>query len=179
MLCGAITWSRYPSVIQRSKLLEVSLTGRENVAETNREFEKSASPVAWHVRSWCNVLQLTWCPDCNKYYTKCYCTNCYTIICPSHEHSCEWGDRHTEVTYKSCATTPTHFLNFRLWNFFISLFWHVGFWNDLKVFGKSVDPSHRVYMYFIHSEEPVRTTCIFLWCVLFAVLKIFKTFNIL
>jgi len=49
-------------VIQRPKLLEVSLRGKENVAKTTREFESSASPVAWHVCSWCNILQVTWCP---------------------------------------------------------------------------------------------------------------------
>ena len=62
MLCSAITWSRFPHVIQRPKLLEVSVRGRENVAETANEFRSSASPVAWHVCSWCYILQLTWCP---------------------------------------------------------------------------------------------------------------------
>ena len=61
MLCDAVTWSHCPRVIQRPKLLEVSLRGRENVAETTREFESSPSPVAWHICSWCSILQLTWC----------------------------------------------------------------------------------------------------------------------
>ena len=77
----AITWSHCLHVIQRLELLEVSLRGRENFAETTPEFESSASPVAWHVCSWCSILQLTWCPDCNKYYTKFYCTNYYTKMC--------------------------------------------------------------------------------------------------
>jgi hypothetical protein len=61
MLCGAITCSRCPHVTQRPKLLGVSLRGRENIAEITHEFESSASPMTWHVCSWCNILQLTWC----------------------------------------------------------------------------------------------------------------------
>jgi len=45
-----------------------------------------------------------------------------------------------------CTRTPMQCLNFRLWTSFISLFWHLVFWNGFKVFGKSVDLSYSVYM---------------------------------
>ena len=137
MLCSAITWSLFPHVIQRLKLLEVSVRGRENVAKTTHEFGSSASPVTWHICSWCYILQVTWCL---------WLLQILHTICPSHEHSSEWDDRHTQGIFKSCATTTRQCLNFKLWTFFISLFWHLGFWNGFRVFGKSVDPIHCVYI---------------------------------
>jgi len=62
---------------------------------------------------------------------------------PSDEsHLQFWVKWHTYLRYFQimCATTPRQCLNFRLWTSFMSLFWHQGFLNGLKVFGKFVDP---------------------------------------
>jgi len=64
-----------------------------------------------------------------------------TVTCSS-----GWGDRHTGGIFKLCATTPRLCLYFRFWTSFMSLWWMQGFWNGVKFFGKSVDPSHSVYM---------------------------------
>ena len=77
-----------------------------------------------------------------------------------------------------CARTPRQCLKFRLWISCISLSWHTGFWNGLTVFGKSVDLSYSVYMWFIHSEYlwKQREVLYGVWW-LIAVPRLFETFN--
>ena len=53
----------------------------------------------------------------------------------------------------SCARTPRQCLKFRLWTSCISLFWHLGFWNGVRVFGKFLNSSHKVYVYFVHPKS--------------------------
>jgi len=78
----------------------------------------------------------------------------------------------------SCARTPRQCIKFRLWPSCISCFWYLGFWNGFNFFGKFLNPSHKVYMYFIHPKSLWKQhEVLYGVCWLTAVLKMFETFN--
>ena len=63
----------------------------------------------------------------------------------SHKQLWVWWQPYKRYFQILCTKTPRQCPNFRLWTFFISVFWHLVSWNGFKVFGKSVKLSYSVY----------------------------------
>jgi len=91
------------------------------------------------VASACNLLNQTCILTTNVKFPPCQHTN--TSYSALGRWQTYW--RYFQIV---CATQLRQCLYFRLWPSFISIFWHLGFWNGLKIFGKFVDPTHSVYM---------------------------------
>ena len=76
-----------------------------------------------------------------------------------------------------CATTPMLGLYMKILSSFMSLLWIQRFRNGLRILGKFVGPSQRLYALFIQNTLWINHAEFYGKCWLIAVLKTFKTFT--
>jgi hypothetical protein len=123
------------------------------------------------LRTSCSILLMmkVWISMCTAPKTAFQLSPLIKVTCHS-----GWGDCNTLDIFKSCVQGHTGSAynagaEFPLCDTFLSGF---------KVFGKSLDLSCSVYIYFIHSEVVMKEhACIYFVCWWIALLRMFETFN--